>query len=85
LAEIAVIENSAQLQVESRSKEIAGIAGFLRVAVDRAAMVTQVWCMEVRARHLQGGGIFAKVEFVSYCVEYLYNPVTIRFELYLAI
>jgi hypothetical protein len=41
--------------------------------------------MEVRARQLQDGGIFAKVAFVRYCVEYLYNPVTMRLELYLAV
>jgi hypothetical protein len=38
--------------------------------------------MEVRARQLQDGGIFAKVEFVRYCVEYLYSPVMMRLELY---
>jgi hypothetical protein len=34
--------------------------------------------MEVRTRQIQGGGIFAKVEFVRYCVEYLYSSVTMR-------
>jgi hypothetical protein len=38
--------------------------------------------MEVRARQIQGGRIFAKVEFVRYCVEYLYSPVTMRLELF---
>jgi hypothetical protein len=37
---------------------------------------------EIRARQLLDGGIFAKVEFVRYCVEYLYNPVTMGLELY---
>jgi hypothetical protein len=34
---------------------------------------------------IQGGGIFAKVEFVRYCVEYLYSPITMGLELYLAV
>jgi hypothetical protein len=37
-------EKGAQLQVESRSRKFAGIAVFLRAALDRAATVTQVWC-----------------------------------------
>jgi hypothetical protein len=41
--------------------------------------------MEVRARQIQVGGIFAKVEFVRYCVEYLYSSVTMGHELYLAV
>jgi hypothetical protein len=38
--------------------------------------------MEVHARQFQDGGIFTKVEFVRYCVEYLYGPVTMGLELY---
>jgi hypothetical protein len=40
---------------------------------------------EVHTRQIQGGGIFTKVEFVRYCVEYLCSPVTMRLELYLAV
>jgi hypothetical protein len=67
--------------------EVAGIAVFLRAALDRAAKMhdSSLVYMEVRTRQIQGGGIFAKVEFVRYCVEYLYSPVTMRLELYLAV
>jgi hypothetical protein len=41
--------------------------------------------MEVRARRLQDGGIFAKMEFVRYCVEYLYSLIAIGLELDLAV
>jgi hypothetical protein len=41
--------------------------------------------MEIHARKLQDGRIFAKVEFVRYCVEYLYSLVIMGLELYLAV
>jgi hypothetical protein len=58
---------------------IAKIEVFLQATFERAAKV------EIRARRLQDGGIFAKVEFVRYCVEYLYSSVTMRLKLYLTI
>jgi hypothetical protein len=64
---------------------IAGIAMFLRATLDRATILLYQEFMEVRARQIQGGGIFAKVEFVRYCVEYLYSPIMMRLELYLAV
>jgi hypothetical protein len=64
---------------------IAGIAVFLRATLDRAAIPLYQEYMEVRARQNQGGRIFAKVEFVRYCVEYLYSPVMMRLVLYLAV
>jgi hypothetical protein len=63
---------------------IAGIAVFLRADLDRAATVLKSGVHGVRTRQIQGGRIFAKVEFVRYCVN-LYSSVTMGLKLYLAV
>jgi hypothetical protein len=56
-------EKGAQLQVESWSRKFAGIAVFLRAALDRAAKVTQVWLhggshkTNSRWRNIRQGGV----------------------------
>jgi hypothetical protein len=65
---------------------IAWIVAFLQVAPDRVAKGdSSMVYMEIHARKLQDGRIFAKVEFVRYCVEYLYSLVIMGLELYLAV
>jgi hypothetical protein len=64
---------------------IAGISVFLRAALDRAAKVTQAGVHGRSRKTNSRWRIFAKVEFVRYRVKYLYSPVTMGLELYLAV
>jgi hypothetical protein len=65
--------------------EIARIAVFLRATLDRVAkVIAQVWCTW---RFVQDSFKMAEYspEFVRYCVEYLYSPVMMGLELFLAV